>query len=62
MGGGGVVQMCPLIKKLFAVPFFLLFLTHSFIVQLGLGFKLITKLTLHHHISHGTSHKLLSHF
>ena len=43
--GGGVVQMCPLIKKLFAVPFFLLFWTHSFIVQLGLGFKLITKLT-----------------
>ena len=35
--------------------FCLLFWTNSFIVQLGLGFKLITKLTLHHHISHGTS-------
>ena len=39
--------MCPLIKKLFVMPFFLLFWTNSFIVQLGLGFKLITKVGLH---------------
>ena len=55
MGVGGAVHVCPLIKKLFIMNLFLLFWTNSFIVQLGLGFKLITKLTLHHHISHGTS-------
>ena len=52
---GGVVKMCLLIKKLFVMTFSLLFWTNSFIVQLGLGFKLITKPTLHTHISHGTS-------
>ena len=44
-GEGGGVQMCLLIKKLFVMTFSLLFWTNSFIVQLGLGFKLITKLT-----------------
>ena len=39
--------MCLLIKKLFVMTFSLLFWTNSFIVQLGLGFKLITKVGLH---------------